>query len=145
MVNNSVLYIIAILYPVLNLLLYQDLYWIMINPFYPQRKRNNVYCFGIFMLIFLVLCEEITLLFQPMNSKYYTMYSYPLISLIINTICFLWSFILIILIIKRLLRKGTSPKLRKIITIRYLTLYVVFLGQYVKLISVSISQLNYDK
>lgn len=127
------------LYPVVNLLLYVDLYWIMKNPFYPQRKRYAAYTAVMLTIIFLTICEEISIIFTPMDGDYYLYYSYPLFSLIINVGSFVWSLILIILIILRLLRKGTSPKLRRIIFVRYLTLYIVFLGQYMKLITTSIA------
>ena len=63
---------------------------------------------------------------HPLNSRWLI----PIYELIVNFFCLSISFVLVILIIKRMLRKGTSKRLRKIISIRYVLAFVVFLHQY---------------
>ena len=77
---------------------------------------------------FITLCLELVIMSVRQDTPYYKKWSYPVFGLTVNSICFAISLVLIVLIIKRLTKKGTSPRLRMIIVVRYLILYVVFLG-----------------
>lgn len=83
------------------------------------------------MLTFVV---ELVIMSVRQDTQFYKKFSFPVFSLGVNSICFLLSLIFIILIIKRLMYKGTSPHLRKIIFFRYLLLYILFFGQYINMI-----------
>lgn len=129
---NRFLQVTASVYPLMNLLLYVDLYWIMRDPFYPQKKRNNLYITSIILFSVITFFYQLIILSTNLSSDSYHLL-YPIFGLIVNGSFGLLSFILIIAILVRLSRKGTSPKLRQIIIIRYFILYVVFLGQYLNM------------
>lgn len=44
-----------LIYPMLNFLLFVDLWWITKNPFLPQRKRNTYYSIPVLVIIFIEL------------------------------------------------------------------------------------------
>ena len=47
------------LYPLLNFLLYVDLFWIIKNPFFPQRKRNRMYIIVVATTMLLIVFQFI--------------------------------------------------------------------------------------
>ena len=75
-----------------------------------------------------------------MLSRFYIL-SYSVFAIAINGTLGLTSFVLFIAINVRLMKKGTSPKLRRIIVIRYMILYVVFLSQYVQFTTRNIGEI----
>lgn len=76
-----------------------------------------------------------------MNLNYFIV---PLYLLVINTSCFIVSFVLMVLVIARLAKKGTSGQLRYVISVRYISAYFFFLLQYWAVIVMNINEIRYQ-
>lgn len=68
-VNNRILEIFMAFDPVLNMLLYVDLFWIMRDPFLPQKKRYRVYNAIIFVVFNALLIIELIKMSLPMDNN----------------------------------------------------------------------------
>lgn len=127
-----------ILYTFLNFLLYVDLFWIIKNPFYPQCQRNSRYKMATGLVCFLVISELIVTANFHLSLESNDIKDINSVSFIQEVIFFLIcisfaiiSLVLLIKICKQLSRKGANQKLRNIVLIRYVMLYIVFIPQYI--------------
>ena len=94
-VNQLIEYFCYILYPFVNFVLYIDLYWIMKDPFYPQRKRFKYYIFCMLLIIVFVI-----VMFALKIETLWTLRLYYRANIcIINTIFGLASFFLLLRIL----------------------------------------------
>lgn len=127
-INEVIFWVTWLIYPLLNMLLYVDLYWIIKDPFYPQKRRNKIY--NILMLICVVIGTGWTayLVFGPSSMEFLGASQFmSIIFASLNIFFGLISLILIIRIVYLLNRQGTSKNLKKIMVIRYILLFLVFI------------------
>ena len=125
-VNERFLSITPAIFALMNCLLYVDLYWIMKDPFLPQKKRIALYVTLTISLIIIIILWELIVISSSHTSNLHR-YGPPILGLIINCSTALLSLYFMIAIVFRIMKKGTSAKLRQIITIRYILLYALFL------------------
>ena len=117
-------------------MIFLDLYFTLKNPFYPRVKRVSVYyIFLAFVVVFTSLnivilnfygANEIKLIdetdeMEPQHLQIDILY-YPLT--LILSIMTITSYLLVMI---RLLKKGTSKKLRSTVVRRYTFLFVLYL------------------
>lgn len=89
------------LYPLLNCLLFVDLWWITKNPFYPQRKRSLHYLIPVMIMFVLSIVEFIVTIYTDQVLMYRRLRA---IKSIINTVFSMISLLLtfwIIILMRR--------------------------------------------
>ena len=114
-------------YPYLNLILYIDLQWIIVNPFYPQARRNQCYYLttGACLVFGMLSCTLVYSMSADLSLQ-------VVIFNCINMIFSILSVALLFSILHKLTGQGTSWQLKKIICWRYILLFFVFLPQYTR-------------
>ena len=116
-----------------NSLIFLDLYFTLRNPFYPRAKRVSVYyIFLAFVVVFTILniailnlygANEIKLLDDEASPNLQVdIFHYPL-TFVLSAMTII-SYILVMI---RLMKKGTSYKLRKTVVRRYTFLFALYL------------------
>lgn len=108
-------------YPLLNLILYIDLEWIIVNPFYPQSKRNTVYT-SMVLLSFISGAISCTLVYTLSTDLSLQVVIFNCMNMFFSVL----SVLLVFRILYQLQRQGTSWELKKIICVRYVVLFLVF-------------------
>lgn len=99
MISYNTINVSYALYYLVNAILYIDLYLIVTNPFYPQKKRNNVYnMIMITSSLFWIVFFNFQFFLGLSKSLFYTIYN------IILVIFMMISIILMPLIMFRLLK-----------------------------------------
>lgn len=126
-VNNYICQLLYVIYPLVNLILYIDLIWILKNPFYPQRQRNFYYYILIAILtVFSISHTTILLQFTQKDQEVRFIYLRHIpdsIHLILRVMNLLSIFFIAFL----LLKESLSKKLRQIILVRYIILFITFI------------------
>lgn len=114
-------------YPYLNLILYIDLEWIIVNPFYPQARRNQCYYLTT-LACFVLGIVSCTLVYSIGADLSLQVVIFNCINMVFSTL----SVLLLVRILYQLMRQGTSWELKKIIYQRYIILFVIFVPQYLR-------------
>ena len=112
------------MYPLLNFLLFVDLWWITKNPFYPQRKRNIYYLVPVVIML-LVSTTEFVWSCRSQNIEIYRLFR--AYKSIINTLFSVISLLLILWIIVLLRRQGSKLWVSRKVLRRYYLSYVFML------------------
>ena len=121
----------------LNCLLFIDLFLTMRNPFYQRSKRIPKYYALAFLLIAIINCTIYLTFVEPKDGDIFSFHEKgqgtKFLELIKNA-----SFILIfapilstILVVSRLMSKGTSKDLKRKICIRHLVYFFLFMLSFV--------------
>ena len=125
------------LYPLLNCLLFIDLWWITKNPFYPQRKRQVAYLAVILLDFFVSFIGFVITIFSDSVQVYRTIRAY---NSIFNTILGTISLFLLICVYYLMRRQGSSSKSGSGLESRVICRYIL---SYFCMIPIMIININY--